>query len=263
MTRPLGHWATQSFGPRAWPRPGKSTSALCESASGPGPAKQPLLPFPKPRGRVASLPATWPLIRGEGAEQPQRPARRPRRPLGWGRAAPTSRTRLSRSARVRLTATTCAPAECSAWTVLRPMPAGSAAQRGRHSPACRPALPSLPARAPATPAPRPTLSRPGDQRPAAREPQLHVGADCLPRGGPATASPGGAGRANRGTASRRGQGHSNRSPLRRADWPEGVDAAGLSNCWALTRLQIGLAAPDSLVFPCQGAIIITKNRCGG
>lgn len=160
MTRPLGHWATQSFGPRAWPRPGKSTSALCESASGPGPAKQPLLPFPKPRGRVASLPATWPLIRGEGAEQPQRPARRPRRPLGWGRAAPTSRTRLSRSARVRLTATTCAPAECSAWTVLRPMPAGSAAQRGRHSPACRPAPPPPLRPGPPFPAPVTSARRP-------------------------------------------------------------------------------------------------------
>lgn len=44
--------------------------------------------------------------------------------------SPTSPTRLSRSACVRLTATTRTPAAHRAWTVLRPMPVGSSAQRG-------------------------------------------------------------------------------------------------------------------------------------
>lgn len=185
--------------PRLWP-----THFLRPKASGPGRAKQPFLPPSKPRG-VSVLVPPRPRALGGAAEGPGsgpapracafRPRPRPRparlqRCLGPGRAAPTSRTRLSRSAWVRLTATTCTPAACSALTVPRPMPAGSAAQcvrppprppaptaPGRPRPSGPPVLPPPPPRSPAAPPPPPApVLPPPPPSPAA--PQAHL---CPPR----------------------------------------------------------------------------------
>lgn len=136
---------------------GRFTSSLRPSDSCPGPAPQPFRPLSEPGGPGSS--AGHPTahaghqprktVRGRPGRGEKRSAREGRRsrardtaPAGWrpllarrlaasqpwDPAGPTSRTRLSRSACVRLTATTRAPAACSAWTVPRPIPAGSAAQ---------------------------------------------------------------------------------------------------------------------------------------
>lgn len=176
------------------------------ASQGPGPAKQPFLPPSKPRGRCRSTGGRAPwegLLRVLG--QPLRPApARPgplatptpappasRRPRGRDRAAPTSRTRLSRSAWVRLKATTCTPAACSALTVPRPMPAGSAAQCVRPPP--RP--PAAPGRPAGPPLPAPVTSA---RRPAS--PRFMAGVQCL-----SVAAVGGRGAGRRRGGARRGQ----------------------------------------------------------
>lgn len=80
-------------------------------------------PTPTPSAGPQGGPAVK-HAKGEGRQGAQRLTRRPA-PHLWTQCLPTSLTRLSRSARVRLTATTCAPAARNASTVLRPMPEAS------------------------------------------------------------------------------------------------------------------------------------------